>query len=174
MGNCTTLDKKIHLEGSGWVTDLLPSSYHAETLGNLTITRLLCHLSKFFDNPITFKPKWVCDNSSLVSQYGNHVTQQQNYNSTLAPDWDILHQLINSGQTTPLQAEWIRAHQDRKCSPHKLLFKAQLNCRSDKLVEYQHTREKPVDLNIVPPMEAIATQLLINDKTITSQYVRSI
>ena len=83
----------------------------------------------------------MSNNSSLVSQYENHVTHQQNHNRALAPDWNILHHFINFGQLTPLKAEWIQAHQDRNFLLQKLPFEAQLNCIVNKLTEYQHTRE---------------------------------
>ena len=93
------------------------------------------------------------------------------HSGVLAADWDVLHQLVSPSNNGKLQATWIKSHQDRTCPIEQLQFEAQMNCKADKLAEAQHERVKPTDLSMVPIMETVSTQLILNgNTTIASQF----
>ena len=132
----------------------------------------------------------MCDNESLVDAYrlkkfdhiiSTTIWEQQDdpesfessqvlIPSVLVPDWDVLNMLFVSADDALLDAEWIKAHQDRKKPLHLLPLEAQLNCRADQLATQQHSFPTPADITIVPPMPAVPTQLVLADQTICSHH----
>ena len=155
-----TTDGSIFAEHSGGGTGK-PTSHRAEAWGMLSACLFVHHLYKYtgitdtsasIPTPLTF----ISDNNGLVTR----VTQRQQYdvaypNATLAPDWDLVEQIIQIFQQLPqfdIGIGWVKGHQDDEHS--EITVEAKYNIRADALAgQYSNQGHEVTSPRIIVPAE---------------------
>jgi hypothetical protein len=90
-------------------------------------------------------------------------------NHTLWPEQDVIEEIATTIQALPIdiEFEWVKGHQDTHRPYAQLPLEAQLNCDADREASRaQHDGLQ--QQNIVPPMPSTPSQVVLQNKTITS------
>lgn len=123
--------------GSGEAT-----SHRAEGWGMLSVAMLVYHLLWFTQEsrelqPLSIPIHFLSDNSGLVRRVTQRLKYVVNYpNATLAPDWDIIEQIIftfSRLSLTDIRVQWVQGHQDDITTT--LSVEARFNIRADSLAK---------------------------------------
>jgi hypothetical protein len=167
-----TLDRII-LEIGGYAYGLAPSSFRAESYGQLAVLRLLLQVQRYFQIPITCKLRLLLDNSGRISRTEKLIrVPKLAPRQCLLSDFDLdlqirdtLHQL----RITP-RSEHIHSHQEATLQQQgeDLPWKVQINSRCDEIAtDYLRRQSQPVTQ--VPFLPASKVALVVNGTTITSR-----
>lgn len=131
---------KFIAEGSGYVPDSNPSSFHAETCGLLSILEWIHQSSS-----TTYYTQKICiliDNQSLVTRMKAHATGHlAKMNDTLLASWNITQRraVLIEQIVSEITIKWLKGHQDSK-QGSPLDFEATLNIVVEKLANTVHNR----------------------------------
>ena len=165
-------------KGSGPAPSSNPSSFRSEAYGVLATMRWL--LRALQGHTIDHRPTIThyLDNNSVITRIKNAVTCQiQAPSMTLLPEHDIMTEIAATLRDLPVQIDfqWVKGHQDSNKSYNELDIPARLNCDADRAASlYRWPTNKSHQK--IPPLPNTPSQLVINNKIITShikQHIRS-
>ena len=175
IATATTKQRLIRGRGPAFGVD--PTSFRAEAYGALAAIQMIYQLSQYTNIPVAQSINHYIDNSSVVTRINKELKshRQNNPNATLAPEWDIIHQIQQSIITlsAPIQVQWIPGHQDAFRPREQLRLESQLNCEADdEGAAYQATNQAPRwDVPCFPTTHA---HLTLHRKIKTSRYKTAI
>ncbi len=161
--------------GMGPAQGMKPSSYRAEGYGMLSILRFLYHIFHFCDTDPRCSAIYS-DNMALIQRIREQTVKKRWYpNDTLSSDWDVIQAIartLESFTTTPTISH-VKGHQDRTTEYSKLPLEAQLNIDADSAATLFQTTQGCRRYQ-VPRIEGNDAQLLLNKKTVTYNYAKTI
>jgi hypothetical protein len=154
---------------------MLPSSYHAEGYGMLSILRFLFHVCQFCGTEPRCSQIYS-DNLALINRIYQQLRKQRWYpNDTLSSEWDVLHAIVRTLSAFPILPliSHVKGHQDRHMKYNLLPLEAQLNVDADEAAtQYQETYGS--SRYQVPRITGNDAQLSINQRTVTYNYVKTL
>ena len=156
-----------------------PSSHRAESTGCLAGAVFLVQLCKFTASALPLlHVQAISDNQGMIRRLRDRQSYQKVYpNSTMAPDWDILEEIVTTYRSAPIASfkfEWERGHQDRYAKGPDLSYAAQFNIRADELAtEFTKTRGV-FDLPFTHLYPTTRCCLEINGKAVHNNFRRQL
>ncbi len=116
------------------------------------------------------------DNMALIQRIDKQLGRNTWYpNDTISSDWDVLQAIVTTLRRfprTPLVSH-VKGHQDNNTAYALLSLKAQLNVDADTAASLFQT-DHGASRYLVPIIAGNSAQLIINDKTVTYGYVKTI
>ena len=148
------------------------SSFQLEGYGMLPAARFLLHLFEYCQDTCAGPYKFITDNLGLIVRVRTSLKHTKPYpNSTLAPKWDVVNEIVTTLQKMPIEHSFqhVKGHQDDKVADSKLTLEARLNVDADtEAGEYctNHPEPRPQ----VPRLLSNAAQLHIRGVTVSAHY----
>ena len=164
---------RIILEIGGYAYGLTPSSFRAESYGQLAILRLLFHIKTYFKIPLHCEFRFLLDNSGRISRTATLLR-----NPNLAPrrclisDFDLDMQILDTLQQlgiTP-KAEHVHSHQEEalQADGEPLPWAVQINTRCDEIAT-DYLRRQSTPVTTVPFLPASKVAVVVNDITLNGR-----
>jgi hypothetical protein len=148
------------------------TSHRAEGYGVLSAVRFIYQLILYTQSSEPWPVCFTTDNKGLVIRLDQRKQYDISYaNATLAPDWDIVEEIIMTLRLLPITPFFahVKGHQDDTKAYEDLPLAAQLNVDADTLAG-DHQTQFPSEHLVVPLLPSTGAHLCIGDRTITGHY----
>jgi hypothetical protein len=161
--------------GMGPAQGMKPSSYRAEGYGMLSLLRFIICLFEYCGTAPRCSQVYS-DNLALIQRIARQMGRNTWYpNDTISSDWDVLQAIVSTlriFKQPPIVAH-VKGHQDDTTKYELLPIEAQLNVDADAAAKLFQT-EHGANRFLVPIIAGNMAQLVINNKTVTYGYVKTI
>jgi hypothetical protein len=161
--------------GMGPAQGMKPSSYRAEGYGMLSLLRFIIRLFEYYGTAPRCSQLYS-DNMALIQRIDKQMGRHTWYpNDTISSDWDVLQAIVSTLKLfhQPPLVSHVKGHQDDTTTYDLLPIEAQLNDDADAAATLFQT-EHGATRYIVPIITGNMAQLVINNKTVTYGYVKTI